>query len=293
MSEAIVDWGNKTYINTMNTQHKKRTLYFNEGQLLGALMMDKKNIQYASDKLLDNKQVMLKAIKLGISIEYLSEQLCNDKDIVMQAVKQNSTQIRYASERLQNDIDIVVKAMEKDDEAKYYTSVFRNKDSVLKLLKRKPQLFKYTYAYTLDRQVVLEAVRLDGMNLRHVAEKWIEMTSDLQVILEAVKQNGASIQYASNELKNNKQVILTALEGPMPVALCYIDEKWKRDKEIIIQACKHVPTINCILSMIPEEFVIQEKAFFIGLELGKSRTITKLCPSYACSYYNVLVWTSQ
>jgi hypothetical protein len=51
---------------------------------------------------------------------------------------------------------------------------------------------------------MLEAVKQDGNLLYHASE---ELKNDKEVVLKAVKKNSNSLKYASEELKNDKEVV--------------------------------------------------------------------------------------
>ena len=50
------------------------------------------------------------------------------------------------------------------------------------------------------REIVLEAVKLDGYDLGYVAE---ELRGDLSIVLEAVKQNGRALQFVSEKIRTD------------------------------------------------------------------------------------------
>lgn len=65
-----------------------------------------------NEKLAENKEFMLKAVKLSSNIlKYASKELKDDKEIVMEAVKKDSIAFVYASDRLKNDKDVVFEAI--------------------------------------------------------------------------------------------------------------------------------------------------------------------------------------
>ena len=55
----------------------------------------------------------------------------------------------------------------------------------------------------------LEAVKKDGHALRHASE---EMRDDREVVMEAVKQNGYALQHASEELRRDREVVMEAVK---------------------------------------------------------------------------------
>ena len=58
-----------------------------------------------------------------------------------------------------------------------------------------------------DKDVVLEAVKKDGLALQYASEN---LQNDKKIVLAAVKRDGLAVQYASNVLKDNKEVGLAA-----------------------------------------------------------------------------------
>jgi hypothetical protein len=64
-------------------------------------------------ELIDYKILILEVLKIKKSfiIDILSEELLNDYDIVLQAVKNNGSNLRFASEELQNNYIIVLEAV--------------------------------------------------------------------------------------------------------------------------------------------------------------------------------------
>ena len=54
----------------------------------------------------------------------------------------------------------------------------------------------------------MEAIRQTGDALRFASD---ELTNDKEVILEAM-QNGLNLEYASKEIRNNKEVVLEAVK---------------------------------------------------------------------------------
>lgn len=59
-----------------------------------------------------------------------------------------------------------------------------------------------------DKDVVLEAVKSNGLGLRYASPS---LRDDIEVVLAAVKQNGVAIQYSSDRLKNDLEVVVEAI----------------------------------------------------------------------------------
>ncbi len=101
-----------------------------------------------------------------------------------------------------------------------------------RLMKHFRKVFKNS-----TREEVLEAVKKDGLALKHfskhVSEWW---QGDKEIVLEAVKQNGHALKYASWYLKGDKEVVMEAVKQDYR-AVNLANERLKKDMLIfLIQA---------------------------------------------------------
>ena len=60
----------------------------------------------------------------------------------------------------------------------------------------------------INKSSVIETLKNDGMELKHVSD---ELKNDREVVLAAVKQNGMALEYASDELKKDKEIVKAAI----------------------------------------------------------------------------------
>ena len=71
------------------------------------------NLQYASDELKNDKEVVLASVnKDGDALEFASDELKNDKEIVLTALAKNLSPLEFASEELKNDKNIIIQAVQ-------------------------------------------------------------------------------------------------------------------------------------------------------------------------------------
>ena len=80
------------------------------------------------------------------------------------------------------------------------------------------------------RDEVLEVVKYYGDALEYASE---ELRGDREVVMEAVKQDGDALQYASEELRGDREVVMEAVKQNA-YALFYASEELQDDlkKEI-------------------------------------------------------------
>ena len=88
-----------------------------------------------------------------------------------------------------------------------------------------------------DREIVLAAVKQRGEALQYAAE---QLKRDREVVLVAVKQSsrGGALQYAAEELKRDREFILAAVKQNSG-ALQYAAEEFKHDREVVLAGVKH------------------------------------------------------
>ena len=82
----------------------------------------------------------------------------------------------------------------------------------------------------LDKELVLEAVKQNGMALQYADER---LRADKQVVLAAVKQNPDAVDLVHHCLRNDKEVWLTAVSNGKPVGvLIDINRQWTLVQDI-------------------------------------------------------------
>lgn len=92
-----------------------------------------------------------------------------------------------------------------------------------------------------DKIFVLETVKISGASLKYASE---ELRNDKEVVLEAVRQKGdywteCALEYASEGLKNDKEVVIEAVKKNGG-ALEYASEKLRDDKFFVLEAVNHM-----------------------------------------------------
>lgn len=89
-------------------------------------------------------------------------------------------------------------------------------------------------------------------------------------MLEVIKKDGWNFKYASDRLKNDREVVLEAVKKEASV-IFYVDKKLKNDKEIVLEACKNDKSIFYLedsLEEIRKEFETVED--FLNSEKEKN-----------------------
>ncbi|KAG2374278.1 hypothetical protein C9374_010848 [Naegleria lovaniensis] len=163
-----------------------------------AVSLNGSNFQYCCEEFRNDKSWMMKALESPngyCMLQYASEQLRNDEQVVMNAVSKNGDSLKYVSEELKQNKQVVLQAVSNDGLALKYAP---------ENLENQNPLFPKQ-----DRTVVMKAVKNDGMALKFASP---ELCQDREIVLQAVKNYGQVLQFAHDDLKNDLTVVLTAVK---------------------------------------------------------------------------------
>ena len=82
----------------------------NKKEALKAVKQNGWALEFASDELKNDREVVLEAVKekgsAGFALEYASEELKNDRKVVLEAIKEYGGALKYASDELKNDPEL-------------------------------------------------------------------------------------------------------------------------------------------------------------------------------------------
>ena len=137
-------------------------------------------------------------------LQYASDELKDNENIVRGAVLRWWGAIQYASNRLRNKKEIALIAV--------------NGYSCYKL---NDALSMISLDLKNDFDVVLMAVKRDGLALRHASE---EMRDHAIIIMEAIKKNPMALQYASEKMRDNLEIV-TEVEKSSRYALNFASQR--------------------------------------------------------------------
>lgn len=197
----------------------------NEEMVLLALQYTNYALEYASERLKENKKFALKALKITYcfrdfspkvqqdytvlmkaltiypnecALAYASDQLKDNKEVVLYAVKNNGLQLGYASERLKNDAEVVFEAVSQDGQALEYATNFRKNYKIIlaaMICEKKSLLpIRQDFSY-MDEEFLLENQELIGIALLHhhsltgLSQKTKNYLSDLKEKLPTTDTN--------------------------------------------------------------------------------------------------------
>jgi hypothetical protein len=82
---------------------------------------------------------------------------------------------------------------------------------------------------------MLQKVKNDGLVLKHASE---ELRNNKTIVLTAIEQNGLALEFASEELRKDKEVVLKAIENN-GLALEFASKELRKDYDIVLKAVKN------------------------------------------------------
>lgn len=202
-----------------NLQYASRELCGDLEIVLEAVSKDPETLKFASKELRNDKELVLWIYKFkGVDIwQYVGEKLRDDEEVVLEAIKQQNNEISKDRD-LKLDIKYYntlnddthkqnIKLQILDIISQKYKSIMQyvgpklcsNKSLVMEAIKISGDAFKYA-----TKEVVLEIIKEKPHMFKYAN---IELRNDRQFILDAVKLNAEIFQYASDELRKDREFI--------------------------------------------------------------------------------------
>lgn len=213
---------------------------------------------FVGDTIKDNKEIALKAVEYSPTLlEYVSDRLKNDKDIVeialsksmgvfsltgetirdnkeiaLKAIEYNPMLLENVSERLRNDEEVVMSAISKNMVTLIYIGekLKTNKEFISKAINLNEQVFKKIVPILDDKKFIMTIVSINGSLLSHASD---EFKNDYDVVSCAIKNNHYAIYYASEKFKSDKHAIERLLNDNIYFDLSSISPSFMDDKDIV------------------------------------------------------------
>lgn len=219
-----------------------RLLTEKEKELLISLAYKKSlDIEQHTELFSDNLSMVARLVRInGLLLKYASPEIQDNKEIIDIAIKQNPEAIEFATDKYKNDKDFIKNLLHNNQSLfRYASDNLRNdKAYVLDLLSQEYKsigtLFKYVGdKLKEDREVVTTAVYRKGGNLKFSHEIFQD---DEDIVSIAVNTNGYAIRYASPRLKDNKKIGMLAASRTHGSSIEDLSDRLRNDKELILQA---------------------------------------------------------
>jgi hypothetical protein len=212
--------------------------------------------EYMPKNLIDNEEFVLELLKIkGYFMIYLPDKYKNNKNMALIALKESGYIYNYLSKDLQEDKEIFITAYchsEVDG-----IIIFNAPDKFSRDIKFIIELDKYKLE---NSDTILDDTMLSFIPryVHPLNNIYFNNKENVKLILE---YNYNFFKYISDELKEDKDIIIFALNNGVP--FYEIPEKLKEDKDVVITALK----INgLLLKLIPEKFKKNKEVVQVAIQ---------------------------
>lgn len=186
----------------------------NEEIIIHTLKNEKKMFEYITNDFKNNKEIILKLIKSNLIIfKLLPIKLKLDKDILLESINNNLLDSTY---------------FEYFKYSKYNKRINNDSEQILDIIIN-------------DRKILFELIKKDNMMFIYVCA---EYNNDIEFLEEIIIKTPHLIELSSNEIKNNRNLILKFIK--INSKIFYNDDIYKlynNDREIILEVIKDNPKL--------------------------------------------------
>lgn len=194
-----------------------------------AIIATKQNglaLAFLSNKLTASEEVVLTAVKQnGNALAYANKELKDNEEIVLNAVKNAPLSLKFASKRIRDMKKYIFMTLEQEvkfdfmgiDKKWFSDPVFMFEG--VKICKK--LLSKFDKAY-LNQDIAIMYVKRDGLLLEYLQD----YADNYEVVKMAVSQNGMALKFASKDLRDNIEIVFTALAKDIEASY-YIGDKMR------------------------------------------------------------------
>jgi len=199
--------------------------------VLTAVKKDGKALQYASDELKNDKDVVFAAFqRMGFSVEnHMSV-----RDMVLTAVEKRGDALDYAAPDLKADRGVVLAAIEKSGNAWIFASDIMKTDKDILFRAFQKQGMPVDQNMTSQDLMMAKCCQgLNGFSFQYAADFF---KKDVDFVRGLVSKFGETLEFADPQLKANKEVVYAAVNNRKQ-AFEYVDKTanmWT-DKSFVIQ----------------------------------------------------------
>jgi len=200
------DWNIKETIVISDMKSKNITV-----KLENVIQLTSNYISFELQVINEKKEAMKDMRENWLNLSNTKYEIFRDNyDVVMVAVKQNWLALEFASNNLQNDNNIVMEAVKNNWKALKFASyeIQKNRNIVIEAIKNDLYALEYTQINN-DYDIGMMRVKRDWTNLAYLSK---DLQNNRNIVIEAVKQDWIALHWASNKMKDDRDIVMTALK---------------------------------------------------------------------------------
>lgn len=233
---------------------------------------EKMEVKYASTRLKDNKDFVLKLIKIPHVLYHVSDRLKNDKDLIRAFVEINSHDFIFASSSLKNDKEFVLELSKYPNILDEVSKTLKDDESVALAFLTNPSnkecIFQYLYKISnrlRENKYFNLKLRKTCIKLGHLS---VILRDDKDIVREWVMKNHKQIIFASDRLKNDKEFMIEMIINYGDV-FNFVSHVLKTDKDVIYAALNSNNPAYNVLENIPEETYNKQDVLRLVSQCGR------------------------
>eukprot|EP01080_Neovahlkampfia_damariscottae_P006188 gene6188-10195_t len=268
-TEAITDCLNLIK-NGESLQNLPKKFRDNKNLALEIVKINPSEFQFLSEELQNNREIVFEAILNGTRLQRIPTQYKKDKEIVLLAIKKYALNYQHVSPELKDDPEVIICALENRLDYNFIKSPvkFTNDDVIIACIKRNHYFYRsISQEKQFNQKILFEAIK-SGISLSVIDPKF---RSQKDLMLFSVQINGYNIDNVSNELKNDRDIILTALKQNISAIRLIIDQPiFKEDFIIYIMGKSEIPNF---IELIPRDILFQIGMKMVSMSIYELESI--------------------
>ncbi len=216
----------------------------------------------------------------GLKLVDLDDHYKADKEMVILAIKENPYAIQFAAPQLRDDIEILESAYQrhctsvrfknpgKKSIIEYASPALQNNmEHLLRLLKYDSSLIhSFPYHYLQEEYFMKQAVSRNGTVIRYASQ---EIKNNRAIVLEAAKENGIFLQIQSfQQFVNDREIMMAACISHAGVIELLLDE-FKNDLSFVVELLKNADCGGNAIRHLPAAILQNKEVIFNGFILNK------------------------
>lgn len=263
---------------------------------------------FLNEPFVNDKEIFLQATKNGRFImEYAGEDIKRDRNLVEVAAKKDYTSLKFASTEIQSDAEFILKVVKHNKQSLIFLTepLTSNKEFMMKLIEYDPNAYTSCHDevkryimyndFELLKQIAKYARHFDTRDLPNdIKEKLLE---DEKTLLEILKHkpflfekkyinqkyinnknfflkvleiNGSFLKYASDELKDDDEIVNHALKNDSN-AIEYASTRFKQNLKRVLVSLKKSKTKEDILASLDAALLDNEDVILTAILSSSER----------------------
>ena len=153
-------------------------------------------LNYASDRLKDNKEIVLEAVKNnGMALKWVSPRLQNDKDVVLEAIKNDGWALKYASDKFKDNKELILIALKDEGLALEFVSdrLCNDEEVVLEAVKQNPKAINFASDKFKSEKEIMQKNNKKYL-FEELEDRGIGYLGTLELIFDEIESYGEEIE---------------------------------------------------------------------------------------------------